>query len=103
MYVITSPTGPYFPSGFKPVNLYANPKYVRAFPGGVGNYKCGSNYGPTVFVNIEANKKGCQQPPAAVINGGFQRSLVVTSKMLAVSHPKKKKCTVAHQATLKSS
>ncbi|CAF0721053.1 unnamed protein product [Brachionus calyciflorus] len=61
LYVLTSPAGPYFPSGFKPVTLYANPKYIRAFPGGVGNYKCGSNYGPTVYVNIEANKKGCQQ------------------------------------------
>lgn len=61
LYVITSPTGPYFPTGFKPVNLYADSKYIRAFPGGVGNFKCGSNYGPTVFVNIEAQKRGCQQ------------------------------------------
>ncbi len=34
---------------------------MRAFPGGVGNFKCGSNYGPTIYVNIEANKKGAQQ------------------------------------------
>jgi branched-chain amino acid aminotransferase len=59
--VIASPAGPYFPTGFKPVSLYADPKYVRAFPGGVGNSKVGSNYGPTVFVNLEAQKKGCQQ------------------------------------------
>lgn len=59
--MIASPAGPYFPTGFKPVSLYADPKYVRAFPGGVGNSKVGSNYGPTVFVNLEAQKKGCQQ------------------------------------------
>ena len=39
LYIITSPTGPYFPTGFKPVTLLADPKYVRAFPGGVGNFK----------------------------------------------------------------
>jgi branched-chain amino acid aminotransferase len=61
LYILTSPTGPYFPTGFKPVNLLADPKYVRAFPGGVGDVKVGSNYGPTIYVAIEAQKKGCQQ------------------------------------------
>lgn len=61
LYVLASPTGPYFPTGFKPVSLLADPKYVRAFPGGAGNVKVGSNYGPTIYVGIEANKKGCQQ------------------------------------------
>ncbi len=61
MFIITSPTGPYFPTGFKPVTLLADPKYVRAFPGGAGNYKVGSNYGPTIYVALEAQKKGCQQ------------------------------------------
>lgn len=61
LYIITSPTGPYFPTGFKPVNLLADSKYVRAFPGGVGNCKVGSNYGPTIYVAQEAQRKGCQQ------------------------------------------
>jgi branched-chain amino acid aminotransferase len=39
----------------------ADPKFVRAFPGGCGNFKVGSNYGPTVYVNLEAQKRGCQQ------------------------------------------
>lgn len=60
-YIIASPAGPYFPTGFKPVSLFADPKYVRAFPGGVGAYKVGSNYGPTVYVSMEAQKRGCQQ------------------------------------------
>lgn len=61
LFVLASPTGPYFPTGFKPVKLLADPKYVRAFPGGVGNVKVGSNYGPTIYVGIQANKKACQQ------------------------------------------
>jgi branched-chain amino acid aminotransferase len=60
-YIIASPAGPYFPTGFKPVSLYADPRFVRAFPGGVGAYKVGSNYGPTVYVGMEAQKHGCQQ------------------------------------------
>jgi branched-chain amino acid aminotransferase len=43
------------------VTLLADNKYIRAFPGGVGNFKVGSNYGPTIYVGIEAQKKGCQQ------------------------------------------
>lgn len=61
LYCITSPTGPYFPTGFKPVSLLADPKFVRAWPGGVGNFKVGSNYGPTINVAVQANKVGCQQ------------------------------------------
>ena len=34
LFVILSPTGPYFSTGIKPVNLMADPNYVRAWPGG---------------------------------------------------------------------
>ena len=61
LYIIASPIGPYFPTGFKPITLLADPQYIRAFPGGVGNVKVGSNYGPTIYVNLGAQKKGCQQ------------------------------------------
>ncbi len=56
LYIITSPCGPYFPIGFKPISLYADPSYVRAFHGGIGDCKAGSNYGPTLFVNKQAGK-----------------------------------------------
>lgn len=61
MYVIASPTGPYFPTGYKPISLFADPAYIRAYPGGVGQFKVGSNYGPTIYVGIKAKKEGCQQ------------------------------------------
>ncbi|XP_075696052.1 branched-chain-amino-acid aminotransferase, mitochondrial-like isoform X2 [Rhinoderma darwinii] len=62
LYVIIGPVGPYFPGGgFTPVSLLADPKYVRAWNGGVGNYKLGGNYGPTIYVQHEATKEGCQQ------------------------------------------
>lgn len=41
--------------------MLADPKYTRAWPGGVGNRKMGSNYAPTINVQKEASKKGLQQ------------------------------------------
>lgn len=61
LYVILSPVGPYYPTGFKPVSLYADNQNVRAWPGGVGFTKCGGNYAPTINPQSEAAQKGFQQ------------------------------------------
>jgi|EP01033_Poteriospumella_lacustris_P000003 branched-chain amino acid aminotransferase len=56
VYVILSPVGPYYKSGFKPVRLFADTKNVRAWPGGVGNAKVGGNYAPTIHPTQQAAK-----------------------------------------------
>eukprot|EP00731_Ephydatia_muelleri_P007195 Em0003g1443a len=69
LYCIMSPVGPYFrkfkhdstPSVFSAVTLFATSQYVRAWPGGVGDRKLGSNYGPTIRVQKIAESKGCNQ------------------------------------------
>ncbi|KAM9955859.1 hypothetical protein ACTFIW_002064 [Dictyostelium discoideum] len=61
MFVIASPVGPYYPEGFKPVKLIADDQYVRAWAGGSGAFKLGSNYAPTIFPQLEAAKKGFSQ------------------------------------------
>ncbi|KAI8784033.1 branched-chain-amino-acid aminotransferase, cytosolic isoform X3, partial [Biomphalaria glabrata] len=62
LFVITTPVGSYFAGGLKPFSLLADPKYVRAWTGGCGGYKMGSNYAPTVAVQKKALEKyGCQQ------------------------------------------
>uniref|UniRef100_A0A673ZBB2 Branched-chain-amino-acid aminotransferase n=1 Tax=Salmo trutta TaxID=8032 RepID=A0A673ZBB2_SALTR len=62
LFCIVGPVGPYFTTGaFSPVSLLADPSYVRACRGGVGAYKMGGNYGPTISVQNEAIKQGCQQ------------------------------------------
>lgn len=43
------------------VSLLADPQYTRAWPGGVGDRKMGSNYAPTIHVQKEAISKGLQQ------------------------------------------
>ena len=61
LYVIASPVGPYYPTGFKAVNLMATTQNVRAWPGGTGFAKIGANYGPCVVPQINAAKQGYHQ------------------------------------------
>jgi len=44
--IITSPAGPYYA---KPMSIYVQDKYVRAFPGGTGNIKAAGNYGMSMY------------------------------------------------------
>ncbi|KAL7464704.1 hypothetical protein ACHAXS_005042 [Conticribra weissflogii] len=61
LYVITSPVGPYYTSGFNPVRLTADSEYVRAWPGGTGGSKVGGNYAPTMKPAGEAAERGYSQ------------------------------------------
>uniref|UniRef100_A0A914C2F6 Branched-chain-amino-acid aminotransferase n=1 Tax=Acrobeloides nanus TaxID=290746 RepID=A0A914C2F6_9BILA len=59
LFVLLNPVGT--STGFQPVSLLADPEYVRAFSGGVGAYKMGCNYAPTLLVGKIAHKMGCHQ------------------------------------------
>ncbi|PVU97828.1 hypothetical protein BB561_000295 [Smittium simulii] len=61
LYVICSPCGPYFPTGFQAVRLYADTDHVRAWPGGSGASKLGSNYAGGMYPQKLAALKGYQQ------------------------------------------
>ncbi|XP_054707315.1 branched-chain-amino-acid aminotransferase, cytosolic-like [Uloborus diversus] len=62
LFVVTCPVGAYFSTGrFTPVSLLADPQYVRAWPGGVGDKKMASNYGPTLHAQKVAQRQGLQQ------------------------------------------
>ncbi|GAW20257.1 hypothetical protein ANO14919_097560 [Xylariales sp. No.14919] len=61
LFVIASPVGPYYPTGFKAVSLEATDYAVRAWPGGVGDKKLGANYAPCVLPQLEAASRGFQQ------------------------------------------
>lgn len=61
LFVISSPVGPYYKTGFKPVALEADPTKVRAWPGGTGQYKLGGNYAPSIRTQMEAATRGYQQ------------------------------------------
>lgn len=62
LFIILSPVSGYYKaSSDGAVSIYADPNVVRAYPGGVGNRKVGSNYGPTIAVTSRAAKLGHQQ------------------------------------------
>ena len=74
LFVICSPVGPYYKTGvrvrvamlhltmqFKPVSLLASTEHVRAWPGGTGGYKLGSNYAGGVVPQQQAAALGYQQ------------------------------------------
>ena len=63
LFVLLGPVGSSFKAGqgTPAVSLLANPQYVRAWPGGTGDSKLGSNYGPTIFVQKVAESQGLQQ------------------------------------------
>lgn len=49
-----SPVGPYFPTGLQPISLFLDEQNVRAWPGGVGSNKVGTNYAPTIGPQTDA-------------------------------------------------
>ena len=61
LYVICSPVGPYYPSGFKAVSLEATTTVVRAWPGGAGDKKIGANYVACIVPQVQAAKRGFHQ------------------------------------------
>ncbi|CCC72203.1 hypothetical protein NCAS_0J02240 [Naumovozyma castellii] len=61
LFVICSPVGPYYKTGFKAVRLEATDYATRAWPGGVGDKKLGANYAPCVLPQLQAAERGYQQ------------------------------------------
>jgi branched-chain amino acid aminotransferase len=56
--VFVTPVGPYFKSGFGPVDIMICRKYDRAAPRGTGSYKVGGNYAASLLSLKEAHEGG---------------------------------------------
>lgn len=56
--IITSPAGPYYS---KPVSIYVQDQYVRAFPGGIGFTKAAGNYGMSMYPTQQIKEMGYDQ------------------------------------------
>ena len=59
--LIASPSGPYFPSGVKPVTVWLSEDFSRAAPGGTGAAKTGGNYAGGLLAQAQAAEHGCDQ------------------------------------------
>ncbi len=56
--VFVTPVGPYFKTGFKPVDLIVEEEVDRAAPLGVGDAKVGGNYAAGMRATLGAKEKG---------------------------------------------
>ncbi len=56
--VFVTPVGPYFKTGFKPVDLVVEEEVDRAAPQGVGDVKVGGNYAAGLRASMAARAKG---------------------------------------------
>jgi branched-chain amino acid aminotransferase len=56
--VFVTPVGPYFKTGFKPVDLIVEEEFDRAAPNGVGDIKVGGNYAAGMRASIRAKSRG---------------------------------------------
>lgn len=56
--LIGSPSGPYFAHGFQPINVWVEPHYHRAGPGGMGDVKTGGNYASSLLPKVKAHDAG---------------------------------------------
>ncbi|MBY9005318.1 MAG: branched-chain amino acid aminotransferase [Candidatus Lokiarchaeota archaeon] len=59
--IYTVPVGPYFPEGFKAIDLEISKEYTRAAPGGTGFVKTCCNYAGTMKPAKETKSKGFAQ------------------------------------------
>lgn len=55
--IFTSPVGPYFKGGVKPITLRV-PDFDRAAPLGTGHVKAGLNYAMSLYAIVDAHKQG---------------------------------------------
>lgn len=60
-FIITSPSGAYYPEGINPVSIYVEDEYIRAAKGGMGFAKTGGNYAGSMKAAKLAEEKGFTQ------------------------------------------
>lgn len=56
--MFVTPVGPYFKSGFKPMNVCITREYDRVAPKGTGSIKVGGNYGASLLAGEKTHKMG---------------------------------------------
>ena len=59
--ILLSPSGAYYPEGFKPVKILVTDEYVRAVRKGMGECKTPANYAASLLAGQQAKEKGFTQ------------------------------------------
>ena len=74
--IFTTPVGPYFKEGAKPITIRVS-DYDRAAPRGTGNIKAGLNYAMSLYPIMEAHRQGFDEN---ILPSITRRSLVYVAK-----------------------
>ena len=61
LFIILSPVGAYYDTGFNPVSIKVEDRYVRATKGGLGQAKTPANYAMSLAAQEEAHEEGFDQ------------------------------------------
>lgn len=61
LFIILSPVGAYYETGFNPVRIKVEDKYIRATKGGLGQAKTPANYAMSLAAQEEAHDEGFDQ------------------------------------------
>mmetsp|Transcript_5635 Transcript_5635/g.3246 ORF Transcript_5635/g.3246 Transcript_5635/m.3246 type:complete len:354 (-) Transcript_5635:308-1369(-) len=60
-FIILSPVGAYYSSGFNPIKILVEETHVRAVRGGLGCYKASGNYAASLYASEKAKRNGYAQ------------------------------------------
>ena len=75
--VFTTPVGPYFKGGVKPLTIRIS-DFDRAAPNGTGHIKAGLNYAMSLYAIVDAHKQGYEATRTKVEETGGANFLFVT-------------------------
>jgi len=83
--IFTVPVGPYFPEGFKGINLEISKKYIRAAPGGTGSAKTCCNYAGTMLPAKETKALATPRKTGTILEGITRGAVLdIASKKLGI-------------------
>ncbi|KAG0194575.1 branched-chain-amino-acid aminotransferase [Apophysomyces sp. BC1034] len=80
LFVIASPVGPYYPSGFSAVSLLATQQYIRSWPNGMGDTKITEAGTMNIFLlwhNEQGQKELVTPPVSGLILPGVTRNSII--------------------------
>ena len=88
-YMLAMPVGPYYKTGFNPVNAFVQTDFDRAAPNGVGSVKAGGNYAAGMMGDRVGKSKGY---PISLYLDAAQHKYIDefgTSNFIAITNDKK--------------
>lgn len=91
--IISSPVGPYYPTGFNPISLLCETHHIRSAPGGTGGFKLGGYliyYLETMAQPLPSETKHKRKAINKFFGSGIIKSVKLAVLTYSLSSPTKK-------------